>query len=490
MRRTVGAFRWRLGLERLLPTVLWSTCLGVLLWVVTSALWGMGRLADPAMPQLIALLMPAVGLLIGLASWPSLQGAAREADVRLGIAERLGTALDLTMPWRREPAVQRVPSHLVQAQVQDALTQARAARQRWPSPLLTALDHVVATTGLSFLAVGALLVFSAGGSLPAAPSTLAGPPPDRLAALAPPAESAIPEPPPLASLEQPMALQSAPPPAAPQSQAAPQAGSQRAALDRLSRALGEVSATQPSAESLAEGNYDQAASQLSQLADEVDQLSDAAKQELARALRDAASATAGTDRQLAQSERQAAEALAGRDYDRQRRALQDLAEQMQQSAAGLTPGQPLAGTGQPQAAAGAAGAEGEMDRLSDQTGSGAGDGEGTGGEGGEGGLAGDQPPPANPNGAATNGQAAPKPPAGQGQRLDAAGEKVEVPAQVSGAPAIRPATPDELSKEQQDGLQGGDAREALRPQEMGSVAPERNALPNDYRRDLVREYFR
>ena len=84
---------------------------------------------------------------------------------------------------------------------------------------------------------------------------------------------------------------------------------QGASLDRLAEALGQVSAGQSAADSLRQGDAEQAADQLRELGREADQLSPEAKSQLAEALRQAA-ADGLTERALSDRERRAADALA------------------------------------------------------------------------------------------------------------------------------------------------------------------------------------
>src|SRR5919197_62616 len=119
-----------------------------------------------------------------------------------------------------------------------------------------------------------------------------------------------------------------------------QAQTARQALDRLANALAQVSAGQAAAEAIQRGDYQAARDQLANLAEESDQLSTAAKQQLSQALQAAAAQTQATDRQLADRERQAAQALARGYYNEQRQSLRQLADQVQRSAQnGLSQGQ-------------------------------------------------------------------------------------------------------------------------------------------------------
>ena len=70
-----------------------------------------------------------------------------------------------------------------------------------------------------------------------------------------------------------------------------QAQAERVALDALSQALGHVSAAQPAADAIQQGDFSAAKQQLANLGEEADQLSDAAKQQLASALQQAANTT-------------------------------------------------------------------------------------------------------------------------------------------------------------------------------------------------------
>jgi hypothetical protein len=102
-------------------------------------------------------------------------------------------------------------------------------------------------------------------------------------------------------------------------------------MERLARALGQVSASEDAAESIQRGDYDQAAQQLSKLAQESDQLSNDARNQLSQALRRAAAETTG-NQALADRERRAADALAARDYQQQRAALSALGEEVARAA--------------------------------------------------------------------------------------------------------------------------------------------------------------
>src|SRR5262249_17757708 len=120
-----------------------------------------------------------------------------------------------------------------------------------------------------------------------------------------------------------------------------QAQAEQEALDRLAQALGQVSPGKAAAEAIQRGDFSTARSQLASLGEEADQLSDAAKKQLAQALQSAASASAG-DRQLADRERQAAVALGRNSYPDQRSTLRQLGDQVERSGARSMPPAQLA----------------------------------------------------------------------------------------------------------------------------------------------------
>ena len=114
----------------------------------------------------------------------------------------------------------------------------------------------------------------------------------------------------------------APPPPADLASRVQQEQAERAALDKLAQGLGSVSAGQGAADAIQRGDFDAARDQIRSLGEEADQLSEAAKQQLARGLQQASSATGQSDRGLADREQQAAQALSRSTYTDQRQALE------------------------------------------------------------------------------------------------------------------------------------------------------------------------
>ncbi|GAB4109382.1 MAG: hypothetical protein Fur005_12910 [Roseiflexaceae bacterium] len=106
-------------------------------------------------------------------------------------------------------------------------------------------------------------------------------------------------------------------------------------LDAIADALRDQGATRPAAEALDQGNLDAAAQELRELADQADQLSEQTRQELANALRNAASQIQSSDPDLAQQLRESARGLERGD-DRAAEALDNLAQAIEQQAGAPT----------------------------------------------------------------------------------------------------------------------------------------------------------
>ena len=103
------------------------------------------------------------------------------------------------------------------------------------------------------------------------------------------------------------------------------------ALENLARELKNTAAGREVAESLRQGDYQRAAEQLREIGRQSDQLSDAAKQELAQALNRAA-AQSRMDEELSNAESKAAKELQHGDYSSIVESMDELAQAMQDSA--------------------------------------------------------------------------------------------------------------------------------------------------------------
>jgi hypothetical protein len=481
--------RTRLGLERLAAFALRGLVVGAAaICGLSVAAWISGdrTLASPQ-TTLAGLATPVlIAVAVALGAWPSRRQTALTADRRLGLDERLGTAVELAERTHRSRAE---PRRFDRLQILDAVAHARAAPRGWlalnrrtRTEALLALLAVVLALGSTFLptvprpslarasdsSAQDLDAASAAAALDGSAITDAIPiEVDDSHVSAQPPQSADPN---LASVVQ-------------------QQQAQRSALDQLSAALAQISAGQPTADAIQRGDFAQATDQLSSLADDADQLSDAAKQQLAQALQQAANATAATDRQLADRERAASQALNRGTYQDQRQSLRSLADQIAASGARAAPSDQLAR---------------EVGQLQQQ-GSGQSIGQGQNGRGqstqpGPGRGAQDPGPPAagsqgqgdgsGQGGSGAGTGAGPDPLGDPSQRLlDASGQNVSVPTELGNGSGVRP--PD--GSEDQTGTNPSAGpravSEAVQAQQTGQVAPERNLVPGD-QRPVVRGYFR
>jgi hypothetical protein len=247
-----------------------------------------------------------------------------------------------------------------------------------------------------------------------------------------------------------------------------QAQAERTALDTLAHALGSVSAGQPAAEAIQQGDFGAARDQLQSLGDETDQLSDAAKQQLARALQQASASTTATDRQLADKERQAAQALTRSSYGEQRQALRGLADQLARSGARAEPSDQL---------------QRDVGRLQQQTGGAA---AGAGNQSGSGSSSLVNRPATTGAGIGTGSDPNMF---GDPSRLDTTGQQVQVPSKLGTGQGVRPPDGTEDQTGANPTLGNRSVSELSRAQQTGQVAPEQNLVPGE-QRPIIRGYFR
>jgi hypothetical protein len=459
-----------------------------------------------------------------LGRWPSQALAAREADKRLGLEEGMLTAWDSMRAHR--------VGWVAQLQVSTAVQTGHARLSDWQ--INGSAIRREGLRALAFISLAAALFLFASFS-----DQLPLPRPD-LAALTNPvvdppgAEPMIPDPP---SLPKPdtAAENGAVSPVVQAlddlrrareangvsredaerrvSQAASeiqrqanQSQAQRQDLNRLGRGLGQTSAGREVGESIQRGDYQGAGTQLGELGNEADQLSQAAKEQLAQELR-AAAADTTQNRLLAERERRAADALSGRDYTQQRRALRELGDEVSRAGNFVVPQSELAEgmsrVRQAQEELGQTPLPGQTDDRTAVTSSGQGSNQSpadsrspqgqqqAGQSASSGGTVPGNSVPGT--GQAGNGSAAGGDQAGENQletapRLEVVGRRVEVPVKVGrGSLSERPGTDDPVGSE--------DASESVtsvglnQPQDPTSAAAERNQVHSD-RRQTVRDYFR
>jgi hypothetical protein len=470
----VSRYRLRLGAELLLRFIVRGLIVGALLVIAVSATDWLLELQLQPLYLWAALLMPAVAALgLALALWPSERQAARVADHRLQLAERVGTAVEL---GRKHTT----PGLFDQLQLQDAIATVTTTPHRWPSFVKSLKTELLIGLGVGALAAMSLLLpslpkprFEPTAEAPAEAVTAMD---DRLV----PTE--VLDIPGLDAMT--IDAQTVEADLAPRVR---QAQAEQEALDRLAQALGQISAGQSAADAIKRGDFGDARSQLSSLGEEADQLSDAAKKQLAQALQQAAAAS-GADRQLADRERQAAVSLSRNNYADQRNALRQLGEQVERSGARSVPAAQLARDAgrlqQQQASGGAQGAQGQAPPASSiQAQPGAGMMSGAqGGQSGTGTEAGEQ----GGVGAGTGTTDGVGDPAG---RLGTQGQLVEVPTKLGAGTGQRPTDGTEDQVGTNPGMASRTVAEAAQTQQTGQVTPEQNLVPGD-QRPVVRGYFR
>jgi hypothetical protein len=466
----------------------------------------------------------ATALVIALSRWPTQALAAREADKRLGLEERMLTAWDSMRAHRI--------GGIAQLQVSTAVETGHARLPAWQIN-----GEAIRREGLRALAFAslalALFLFASFSD------QLALPRPD-LAALTnpvvepPDAQSTIPDPPPLPKpdttagngavspviqalddlrrareangVSQEDAERRVSQAASEIQRQANQSQTQRQDLNRLGRGLAQTSAGREAGESIQSGDYQEAASQLGELGNDADQLSQAAKEQLARELR-AAAAETSQNRLLAERERRAADALTGRDYTQQRRALRELGDEVSRAGNFVVPQQELAegmsrvreaqeelgqtpvpaqsddrppvnasGQGSNQTPTNSRSPQGQQQAGQSTRPGGTVPGNGESGTGQAG------------NGSSPGGDQAGENRLEMSPRLEAVGRRVEVPVKVGrGSLSERPGTDDPVDSE--DALESVTSVGLNQPQDPASAAAERNQVPSD-RRQTVRDFFR
>ena len=128
-------------------------------------------------------------------------------------------------------------------------------------------------------------------------------------------------------------------------QAAQDSSIRQEALDNLATNLRDTAAANDIAQSLLQGDYQKAAQQLRDLGSQADQLSPAARQQLAQALRNSAAQSQGLQ-QLARTENQAAQSIQRADSSYTSQAMNSLAQAVQDAGSQVIPQSDLANTWQ------------------------------------------------------------------------------------------------------------------------------------------------
>jgi hypothetical protein len=487
--RILGRLRWRLGLERSLifgVRGLMGSAFALIVLMVTA--W-LVPLADWTEFAWVCALPLMAALSTALLRWPSDHQAALAADRRLALEERLGTAVELAR--RARTAYDDSGHRFDHMQVRDAVARARTAPNAWLTLDRQLRREALFASTLSVLAAVSLVL----PGLPR-PGLPVADPIALLTDIAPSAAAADRAEPAMGELNF-VDTQPIQPVDADLGSRVQQQQAERDALDTLAQAVGRISAGEAAADAIQRGDFTSARDQLATLGEEADQLSDAAKQQLSRALQQAANASAATDRALADRERQAAQALSRSNYADQRQALRNLADQVARSGARTASADQLArdvGRLQQQAASAAA-AQGLPSQPPKGSAQGA---PAAGADGAQGSAPGAPSSAAGQAGAGAAGQAGG---AGVGtgvnpdalgdapSRLDTAGQRVEVPTKLGAGPGVRPPDGTEDQTATDPGLPARSVSELVQVQQTGQVAPEQNLVPGE-QRPVVRGYFR
>jgi hypothetical protein len=291
---------WREGLVRVSRGVAAGALLG--LGLLGVAVWS-ARPAGAYAPVAVAAVVAAASLAFALGQRPTRLRAARQADQQGSLRNRLATAAEILEG--------RISSDLGGLQLADtALTCAALPGWRaFPHSTVAARNAaLVGTAALAALVVALLMV-----AAPLAPTQAPA------AGLA--AEQAS-----SAAAEKPEAMATAAIVASPRQlqQARTRSVTEQAALAQLADHLRQTAAARDVGQALQRGDVAAASILLNQLAQDSDQLSQTAKQELAGALLDASRGTSALDKQLAAAELAATVAMTRADYQAARAALQNL----------------------------------------------------------------------------------------------------------------------------------------------------------------------
>jgi hypothetical protein len=331
LRRFLSALRLQLWWRETLVVAAISTLAGALASAALMA-WPAGTAPAVAVVMVASLM---AGLVIAAARRPTVVRAARVADRQLRTASRLATAAEVLEGY--------LGGSLAHAQLEDAWRAARGIQPRRAYPH-TARQLQLAAGG--FLASLAILALALSGavtplSLPgvsslvnqaAAPTADSDRSTDAAAATAAQALSAEQSSNPAAAAQTLEELQSQ----AAQSQAA------ESALQKLGDALRPTAAARDVGEALRSGNYDDAASKLTTLAQESDQLSRLSRRELGNAMARAALDSASLDPPLAVAEERVARALSRQIYSETRTSLENLARAVGDARKGIISQEALA----------------------------------------------------------------------------------------------------------------------------------------------------
>lgn len=303
LRRYLDGLRIQLWWREGLVSVSRGVAAGVLLALVliAVAVWS-GRPPGDYSPAAVASLVAAASLSLALRRRPTLLRAARQADRQRSLRNRLATAAELLDG--------RIVSDLGDLQLADT-SQVCASISVWrafPRSNIAARNAALIVATALLVLGGALLSVASQPQAAKAPAAAVG-------AQAPAADARAAD-----------AATGATPPSPQQlQQARARSATEQAALSQLADQLRNTASARDVGQALQRGDVAAASVLLNQLAQDSDQLSQTAKQELASALLNASKGTTALDKQLAAAELAATVAMTRSDYQAARTALQGLA---------------------------------------------------------------------------------------------------------------------------------------------------------------------
>src|SRR5919199_568317 len=331
LRRFLSALRLQLWWRETLVVAAISALAGALASAALMA-WPAGTAPAVAVVMVASLM---AGLVIAAARRPTVVRAARVADRQLRTASRLATAAEVLEGY--------LGGSLAHAQLEDAWRAARGIQPRRAYPH-TARQLQLAAGG--FLASLAILALALSGAV--TPLSLPGVSSLVNQAAAPMADSNQSTDTAAATAAQALGAEQSSNRAAAaqtleelQSQVA-QSQAAESALQKLGDALRPTAAARDVGEALRSGNYDDAASKLTMLAQESDQLSRLSRRELGNAMARAALDSASLDPPLAVAEERVARALSRQIYSETRTSLENLARAVGDARKGIISQEALA----------------------------------------------------------------------------------------------------------------------------------------------------
>jgi hypothetical protein len=457
--------RWACRSARMLLRACWLSLSLCCIGLGGGLVWGWPLRLEWLAATALACIGVALALTLGRRMRPA--EAARRLDRRFGLDEQLATAVEI---GAANPQPGTVGSHLLlQAnRTARALRQQIRRRQRTPwLELLTLLALALAAAGLFVLSgIGAPWLSGEAAALPplphaADPADLFDEPPEPAAgeqglpgegdALVPGGEelqlgeSAAPGQQGQAAGAEPGAG----------TQASPISPGEQRSLEALADALRDQGATRPAAEALDRGDPATAAQELRELADQAGQLSEAARDDLADRMREAASEIERTNPPMADQLRDSASGMEGSSQEASQ-ALDDLAQALDEMGQGGEQG------------------AGQQGQAGEQAGPAQ---EGAAGQGEQAGPA-NESQPGGGAGSAPGGEQRPVQP----ERLGVDGQPLDLTAEGGGQQGAQPARPGTTVPGGSGSTGGGD------PQDVGAIGPDPLRIPLD-ERDVVQEYF-